>query len=495
MKSVHGRYRYQITAVILFLLCWLFPYTGDDWAWGSQMGVERLLCWFDNYNGRYLGNLIVMILTRSNFLKAAAMSVTLTGILFLLERLVSTGWTFSLSAFVLLAMPRTLLRQAVVWTSGFTNYSISACLMLMLFKEIYDVFAGCDAVCGDGMCAECKNQAQENVKMLLLGSAGALIVEHITIYSIMAIVCAAVTTWMRQRRICAKQVFYLTGAISGAAYMFSNSVYRSIASGNDSYRTIATSITSLLEQMASNYFGVMQKEAYQNNVLLNLMLFAICFLLFRNIEARISSRKHMFLTACLTLMLLDLVYVMGLEDILPLSPQSNQILSGILALLSVLSLFAFVLTIGRGQPNYGKMVFLIGSIVFICAELLPVTPLGSRCFLITYLLFLMLLLELIHYFPDHKPAPVLRKMIHTGIALILAAYFVIFGSIYQVDRARLKETRKRVAQGEKVIPIQNEPYDSFLWCSVPGGEIWGPRYKLFYGIPEDVILIPVDYLP
>ena len=41
--------RYALCFAMLFALSWLFPYTGDDWAWGSQIGLDRLHTWFDNY--------------------------------------------------------------------------------------------------------------------------------------------------------------------------------------------------------------------------------------------------------------------------------------------------------------------------------------------------------------------------------------------------------------------------------------------------------------
>lgn len=69
-------------------------YTGDDWAWGSQIGLDRLHTWFDNYSGRYVGNLIVLALTRSNMLKSLAMTAAITGIIFLLERLIKERWSF-----------------------------------------------------------------------------------------------------------------------------------------------------------------------------------------------------------------------------------------------------------------------------------------------------------------------------------------------------------------------------------------------------------------
>ena len=78
--------RYALCFAMLFALSWLFPYTGDDWAWGSQIGLDRLHTWFDNYSGRYVGNLIVLALTRSNMLKSLAMTAAITGIIFLLGK-------------------------------------------------------------------------------------------------------------------------------------------------------------------------------------------------------------------------------------------------------------------------------------------------------------------------------------------------------------------------------------------------------------------------
>lgn len=88
-KNAQGRtvFAYGAVFVILFFLCMLFPYTGDDWNWGSQIGLDKLAEWFDNYSGRYFGNLIVIALTRSNMLKSFTMSFCLTGIIVLLNKL------------------------------------------------------------------------------------------------------------------------------------------------------------------------------------------------------------------------------------------------------------------------------------------------------------------------------------------------------------------------------------------------------------------------
>ena len=78
---------YSIGFVFVFLLSLLFPYSGDDWAWGSQIGLDRLAAHFEAYNGRYVGNLIVLALTRSNVLKALCMSLFIVGIIYMIEKI------------------------------------------------------------------------------------------------------------------------------------------------------------------------------------------------------------------------------------------------------------------------------------------------------------------------------------------------------------------------------------------------------------------------
>ena len=55
------KWQWGLLFVVLCALCFLYPYTGDDWAWGSSIGIERLKTWFDNYRGGYFGNLIVLV--------------------------------------------------------------------------------------------------------------------------------------------------------------------------------------------------------------------------------------------------------------------------------------------------------------------------------------------------------------------------------------------------------------------------------------------------
>ena len=74
-----------IAFAVFALLVFLFPYSGDDWAWGSEIGIERLKNHFDNYNGRYAGNLLAMALTRSKLLDIIITAFSLVCVLSLIH--------------------------------------------------------------------------------------------------------------------------------------------------------------------------------------------------------------------------------------------------------------------------------------------------------------------------------------------------------------------------------------------------------------------------
>ena len=65
---------YLLMLIILWSCIYLnVPIGHDDWTWGSYIGMERLTTLFDNYNGRYLGGILTVILTRSFLLRLIIM--------------------------------------------------------------------------------------------------------------------------------------------------------------------------------------------------------------------------------------------------------------------------------------------------------------------------------------------------------------------------------------------------------------------------------------
>ena len=80
---------YLFIFIAFFVLCLLFPYTGDDWAWGTKIGINRLNNWFANYNGRYAGNLLVLLITKSKIIRSIIESIFFALIIYFINKIVN----------------------------------------------------------------------------------------------------------------------------------------------------------------------------------------------------------------------------------------------------------------------------------------------------------------------------------------------------------------------------------------------------------------------
>ena len=135
------KWQWGLLFFVLCALCFLYPYTGDDWAWGSSIGIERLNAWFDNYSGRYFGNLIVLALTRSNILKTIVMSACITLIVWMITKTNEGKWQMAtLVTILIFTAPKAVIRQSIVWTAGFSNYTTSIVLILLYGLFVRNLF-------------------------------------------------------------------------------------------------------------------------------------------------------------------------------------------------------------------------------------------------------------------------------------------------------------------------------------------------------------------
>ena len=114
---------YIIYFVAVSLLAFLFPLSGDDLTWVTSDGMNLLKNSFENYNGRYLGNISAIVLTRLDFLRPFVKGFTLTAILYFIQKFSgNSSRDFVNFSGMLLLFPSMMLIQGVVWTAGFANY-------------------------------------------------------------------------------------------------------------------------------------------------------------------------------------------------------------------------------------------------------------------------------------------------------------------------------------------------------------------------------------
>lgn len=474
------------------ILAYLFPYTGDDWGWGSQIGLDRLSDWFADYNGRYAGNLLVVALTRSKLLDAAVMGAALVCAC-LLPKLFAASEVLSAYAFstlLFLLLPREIYAQAVAWTSGFSNYVPPILLTMLYFVLVKNVFD--------------ESPPHYNrflwVPVALTGFISALFMENVTVFNIGASLLIIGYAYLRFKRVYPVHLAHLVSSAAGAALMFSNSAYGLIAQKQDFYRTtvfergFVATLTENLKELAERFFA----ENIVTVSVFSLLLVALYFLFARS---GVDGGKKRLGIAALNVNLICLVpfYCKGRLYDWDLFFESEAyavvtaaVLTVIVALYFV-SAVTLVLICVDCRKTRSKALFLLLCIPMLVAPLMIVSPIGPRCFFPPYIM-LMGVCVLIFTYLQKKLSPDELTVKRTGVLLISACgilmsfLFGVYGVIHWYDVRRNGFAKKQADEGFRTVVMYYLPYTYYVWNGDPDIEPWEGHYKEFHGIDEDVKL-------
>lgn len=470
---------YLLIVVFLCILCWLFPYTGDDWAWGSSIGIGRLDNWFENYSGRYFGNLIVLILTRSRLIRTMTMVGCIVGIIALINKLTEKSkLMLGVNVLCLIFLPVAMLRQSIVWTSGFANYTTSIFLTLIYVKYVDNIY-------------EVKKPVYSFkivVPLFLLGVANTLIVEHITLYNVILAVYVVVFSALRFKKLYLNYLAYMIGAFVGTMYMFSNECYQSVVTGQDTYRSIGSG-SGIIVRVASNYFNIIMKEGVLNNWAINLLISVLCIMLFNQFVH--SMKKGAKRLGCISLFAICSYSAISVMNSYNSFTEYKGILliEGVMTLIYALALFVFIWVLPIKRMEKYRIEFIMCSIACMMGPLLVVTPIGSRCFFGPYVLFIYLIGRLYCNLDEDIRVSLMKGTKWIAIVAFVGYMYLlcIYGTIYVADNNRIDKARDDALNGMEIIEVKNLPYSEYVWCANPQKDTcWEDRFKLFYEIDQEV---------
>ncbi|SFO20439.1 hypothetical protein SAMN05660359_02016 [Geodermatophilus obscurus] len=478
----------RVFLVALFLafsgLALLFPFSGDDWAWGSRIGQERLSTFFDNYNGRYAGNLAVLVLTRSGFLAALVVAATVTAIVFLVVDLAEsrTPLGYALATLLFIGMPVAVWRQAVVWTSGFANYALAALCVLVFVRVVKaDWRHGSRRRLG----------LVEGVGTVMLGVVSALFMEHVTLYLVVA--SLAYTTCHRVVRghFSARATCWSVALAAGAVLMFQNEAYRAAAGGENGYQQIDSSLgLGAVLRLVAKAGDVVSHQLVVQNVLLNVAVVVLVGALLLAAGPRVSHRAAVTVGG-LAVVFLTLTLVLRNSDTVPSLPLSLRMLAGVAAflLLGLLVVVTRLLvsSVWRRQQVYTAC----GSVVLLAGPLTIVEPVGPRCFFPTYVLLMVVVMVLLKEVTETAGEGASRygTPVVAAVALAtLAAHVVVYAVIQVASVERLDHIRAEVEAGATEVDIEPLPFRGQVHHPDPAWDVVNTRFKLFHGLPEDLEL-------
>lgn len=471
-------------------LAYLFPYTGDDWAWGSSIGLERLKIFFAGYNGRYVGNLLVLLLTRSKLLDAVVIAASFSLVCWLscVYSEHRSNASLLLAAVLLLLMPKAMWAQVAVWTAGFTNYVPSA-----LISVAYLIYS--KEIVGEKL-SDRKDTWGHSLGWFLAGFCGALFVESITVFHICLSAAVIVYMFLKFRKYRRGHVGFLLGTLAGTWAMFSNSTYDRIAQGEDYYRHMPVGLRDTV------YFALDQARNILDFILSENLLFCAvvtALLLILGMRSVKNGKKWALLPVglhvCSLLLLLwekpVCAMITGLFAWPKLAVHTIPILP---PLLYVLSILVMVLCLVEKGHRFGMLLPFYCAVVSL-APLLVVHPVGWRCVFIGYFFMIVFTVDLFGYV-CRQVLPQ-EKWLSRTLGLVVIAQFVllvnVFYPIRYYDNLRLEYIRKQAAEGKKEVLMCDLPNREYLYDSLPDNETLAQRYQLFNGLDTDLTFEFIPY--
>ena len=476
----HQRRKRLVTGAILllFLAFWLYiawkvPYTHDDWDWGLSEGLER---WLNaTQNNRYIGNLFIVIMTRSAPVKILVMGVGMFLIPLLMALLVASGKDtrrpflpcFLAANFLMLLLPNEIWKQTYGWASGFANYGVSAVFFLLWLLLLRLAFTG-----------EEEGWRRALAILPVYTALLALFLENLAVIDLCLALCLLLFALVtKQGRALALGV--LLGAVVGCVLMFRNPLYNDLAVSGEALagiRTFSFSVDSDLGEIFqivwSKCVGALLPELLELGLSFSVLLAAVVAL---------SLYRSAFPPLAL-LSLWPLIFgcyaAFFPEELSPTYLSGGVIASFVLALLSVL------LSDGPLWRRLFRLFILLAGLgTVMTMGILDIE--GGRLYFHIYLCAALVVLDL--------ALPLWRQEFWiTLCVLLLVVQTLLWGDAYrridQCSALRQELIQMAVENDEWTVYLPTEALDA-TWGRNPMGAWRAQCFREFYGIDDNMRLV------
>lgn len=389
-------------------------------------------------------------------------------------------------------MPKTILAQSVVWTSGFSNYVPSVLIILLYLYLIKNVVS-----------EKCLQYTKWScVLSFALGLAGGLFMENITIFNVLLGSFVLAFARIKFRKVYSVHIAFLVGAVISAVLMFSNPIYLEIFTGNDpiNYRSVEVSgIASIFGRVIYNVAIIVRYFFVENPFLFT--AFAVILALFAHKALQEHANKKIWIVSSIVINWISLLVVW--TGYFLSYGQISSISKIILAALAFFSLFfvvssvCIVLFCIRDTQTKCVVLFPIACAIVYAAPLLVVSPIGARNFFGMHIFLAMSLAFMVehlikNYVVSLQTKKIWRSIFGGCICTICVFYLFLFGSIHINDAKRIAFARAQSESGAQVIYLTELSDYGYVHCLNPVSDMYLRKYKEFYNLNESakIELVP-----
>lgn len=312
---------YLIVFLAFGLIGYLMPLLGDDYSWAGNFGQRYFQQGiFLYYDGRYLGDLLVILITRFPVIAFFAYGTCAVIIIAIISKLTCSfqihknkgtnlfNYLFiaSIVAVMLLVLPSKIFRQIWGWHAGFANYAPSVIFPLLFVLMVVQASFQPQF--------NWANTWMRKITLLLVALGSQFFAEHLTLLNCINEVFVFIFfRKLLSSRFLQYDLKWLSiGSFLGAGLMFINRAYLKIIFGMDSYRHINGQGLTLIP-----WFKLMIRQP-KLGVMVLILITIVGGLIFANL----SRQRNHILTLTTFLLLFDaIVAILPFIVISPFGPR------------------------------------------------------------------------------------------------------------------------------------------------------------------------------
>lgn len=483
MKEVLKKNRSLLIGIVaVFFLSLLFPYTGDDLQWSlTELSWNSFwaLTKSPMVNGRYLGNLFVIVMTKNIFVRGIIISLVLGGIVYLIKK--ETEAPYILIWAMLILMPVAVWTQSIVWTSGFTNYVISTLFLLgilLLLRRNYLSKPNFLSI-------------MSNFALVFLGS---FFIENMTVFLVIVTSILNVVYFIKHKEINVALLGTLLASVLGTVLMFIQPAYHNVFTGEDTYRSFGNGIGGLIIRCFANYvFWVHRFTAFENVALITSITVLLAYYYHKNkstyqrIQKQVLSLSFYVSFAFIIYIFLsriNLEWSQGLEHM--------KYVNATITSFYFITLFTQIILLFRNKKCFGKILIPLIVIVGLLAPLAIVSPIGPRNF------FMIYVFEMVEVFYILKETGIDWERYKKYVSILLSIVFIYYVSIYSY-MSSVSVRRDHYVQyianetDASLVYVPILPYSNYAHYSTYSDGYTSTNYKEYLGVRQDLELIFIEY--
>lgn len=488
---------YIAFAFFYFWMAAQIPYTHDDWDWGIDIGLRQFL--HATVNSRYIGNLFVIIMTRSELLKILIMGSTCFFIPYSLsslaakelnsDRASSRTFLFIVCNCLMFTMNQILWRQTYGWVSGFSNFAISSLFLICWIKEIFIIV--------DRSTVYEKDSLSTAVFYFVVCICGQLFIENITIFNFLLSAALVVVHLLKYKRIPGRILSMFAGSFIGLIVMFSSSIYSTLLQDGtaiDNYRQIPIlSRGGIFDIFYRTFKSILLLGIRLYS--LNYILFIVILLLFIIYLIKLLRTKKEKIYKSFLLINIALIFAFffcWIND--KVCSQHSMLMHCFDFLLSFVYFCIILIQTIKLFDNKTKnlLISLWISAPLVILPLVATTETGHRLFftsnIFIVLFSLVLTVSLINNMSKQEYV-VIKGLFICFAAVLLCFYINIYAKIGEMNRTRMKIIDETLQKSEAAVILPAFPYADYLHYPNPNESYRVEYFKAFYDIPTEVPLI------